>query len=84
LVPFLIVIKHKSPELAYDIIKDWIIKCNSIETLKPSIEYFDNRIKAAINNSIQCKIPPILIENVERRYPDWYERLKEQNILSDY
>jgi hypothetical protein len=36
--------------------------------LKPSIEYFDNRIKAAINNSIQNKIPPILQENMKKKY----------------
>jgi hypothetical protein len=83
LAPFLIVIKHMSAEQAYDIIKDWIIKCNSIEMLKPSIEYFDNRIKAAINNSIHNGIPPILQDNIEKRYPDWYRHLKEQNIISD-
>jgi hypothetical protein len=52
--------------------------------LKPSIEYFDNRIKAAINNSIQNKIPPILQENMKKKYPDWYRYFKEQDILSDY
>jgi hypothetical protein len=51
--------------------------------LKPSIKYFDNRIKAAINNSIQNRIPPILQDNIEKRYPDWYRHLKEQNIVYD-
>ena len=80
--PFLIVIKHLSFEESYSIIKDWIIKCNSLEMLKPSIEYFDDRVKAAINNSIQSRIPPILQENM-KKYPDWYRHLKEQDILSD-
>jgi Primase X len=83
LVPFLIVIRGLSFEDSYFIIKDWIVKCNSVEMLKPSIEYFDNRIKAAINNSIQNKIPPILQENIEKKYPEWYRQLKEQDILSD-
>jgi hypothetical protein len=83
LAPFLIVIKHLSFEESYSTIKHWIVKCNSIEILKPSIEYFDNRIKAAINNSIQNKIPPILQENIEKKYPEWYRHLKEQNIVSD-
>jgi hypothetical protein len=83
LAPFLIVIKHLSFEESYFIIKDWIVKCNRIEMLRPSIEYFDNRIKTAINNSIQCKIPPILQENMEKKYPDWHSQLKGQNIISD-
>jgi hypothetical protein len=85
LAPFLIVIEHLSFEESYSIIKDWIVKCNRIEILKPSIEYFDNRIKAAINNSIQSKIPPILQGNMEKKYPDWHRQLKEQDIIiSDY
>jgi hypothetical protein len=84
LAPFLIVIKGLSFGESYSIIKDWIIKCNSIENLKPSIEYFDRKIKAAINISIQSKIPPILQENMEKKCPDWYRHLKEQDIFSDY
>jgi hypothetical protein len=82
LAPFLIVIKCLSFEESYSIIKDWVVKCNSIEMLKPSIEYFDNKIKAAINNSIQSKIPPILQENIDKKYPDWHSHLKEQDIVS--
>jgi hypothetical protein len=84
LAPFLIVIKHLSFEESYSIIRDWIVKCNSLEMLKPSIEYFDSKIKAAINNSIQCRIPPILIENIEKRYPDWYKHIKNQKLLLSY
>ena len=71
-------------EESYSIIKDWIVKCNSIEMSKPSIEYFDSKIKSAINNSIQSRIPPILQANIEKKYPDWHRHLKEQNIISDY
>jgi hypothetical protein len=84
LAPFLIVIKRLSFEESYSIIKDWIVNCNSIEILKPSIEYFDSRIKAAINNTIHSRIPPILQENMEKKYPEWYRDLKEQNMISDY
>jgi hypothetical protein len=84
LAPFLIVIKHLSFEESYFIIKDWIVKCNSIDMLRPSIEYFDNIIKAAINSSIQSKIPPILQENIEKKYPVWHRHFKEQDIFSDY
>jgi hypothetical protein len=83
LAPFLIVIECFSFEESYSIIKDWIIKCSKIEMLKPSIEYFDNRIKAAVNNSIQSRIPPILQENIKKKYPEWYKHFKEQNIIVD-
>ena len=81
--PYLVVIKHLSFEESYSIIKDWIVKCNRIEMLKPSIEYFDNRIKSIISNSIQNRIPPILQENIEKKYPDWHRHFKEQNIIFD-
>jgi hypothetical protein len=50
--------------------------------LKSSIEYFDTKIKSTINNSAQRRIPPILVENIGIRYPDWYRQLKntEYNI----
>jgi hypothetical protein len=83
LVPFLIVIRGLSFEESYSIIRDWIVRCNNIEMLKPSIEYFDNKLKAAINNSIQSRIPPILQGNIEKKYPNLYRYLKEQNIISD-
>jgi len=51
--------------------------------LKPSIEYFYNKLKAAINNSIQNKIPLILQENIKKKYTDWYRHLKKQNIVYD-
>jgi hypothetical protein len=83
LAPFLIVIRGLSFDESYSVIKDWIIRCNSVEMLKPSIEYFDSKIKSAINNSIQSKIPPILQENIEKKYSDWHRYLKKKNIISD-
>ena len=29
------------------------------------IDYFDTKIKSALNNSIQCSLPPIRRENIE-------------------
>jgi hypothetical protein len=49
--------------------------------LKPSIDYFDTKIKTALNNSIQCSIPPIRRENMQRKYPDWYDDFKIWCIL---
>ena len=44
-------------------------------------EYFDNKIKTAINNSLQNGIPPIKKENMQIRYPEWYSGFKKWLIL---
>jgi hypothetical protein len=81
LAPFLINIKHLSVGHAYSLIKHWTSKCNMIRRLEPSAEYFHNKIKTAINNSLQNGIPPIKKENMQKRYPDWYNGFKEWLIL---
>ena len=72
---------HASRTYAYSLIKHWTSKCNAITRLEPSAEYFDNRIKTAINNSLQNGIPPIKKENMQRRYPNWYSAFKKWLIL---
>jgi hypothetical protein len=52
--------------------------------LKPSVEYFNSKIKRTIKNSVQNRIPPILQENMQKKYLDWHSHLKEHNINSDY
>jgi hypothetical protein len=81
LAPYLINIKRLQVGETYSIIKYWILKCNALTRLEPSLEYFDNKIKTAINNSLQNGIPPIKIETMQRRYPDWYNGFKEWLIL---
>jgi hypothetical protein len=67
--------------LATHSIKRWTLKCNALRRLEPSAEYFDNKIRAAINNSTQNGIPPIKKENMQRRYLEWYKGFKEWLIL---
>ena len=81
LAPFLINIKHLPVGHTYLLIKNWTSKCNALRRLEPSTEYFDNKIKTAINNSLQNGIPPIKKENMQRRYPDWYNGFKDSLIL---
>ena len=81
LAPFLVNIKHLQVGYAYSSIKRWTSKCNALRRLEPSAKYFDNKIKTAINNSLQNGIPPIKKENMQRRYPDWYNGFKELLIF---
>jgi hypothetical protein len=81
LAPYLINIKHLAVDYAYSLIKHWTLKCNTVRRLEPSLEYFDNKIKTAINNSLQNGIHPIKKESMQSRYPDWYNDFKEWLIL---
>jgi hypothetical protein len=49
--------------------------------LKPSINEFEKRIKIAIEKSIENKIPPIRIENMRKKYHQWYNNVKAWQIL---
>src|SRR6188472_4057505 len=51
LAPHIINKRHLSVGHTYSIIKGWILKCNALTRLEPSLEYFDNKIKTAVNNS---------------------------------
>ena len=80
LVPFFIVIKKLTANQTFDLTKEYLIKCNELRPLKPSVNEFEKRIKMAIEKSIDNNIPPIKIENMRNKYPQWYDFLKI-NIL---
>jgi hypothetical protein len=67
LAHYLINIKHLPVGYEDSLIERWT-KCNALRRLEPSSEYFDNKIKTAIKNSLQNGIPPIKKENMQRRY----------------
>jgi hypothetical protein len=77
LVPFFIVIKKFTPNQTFDLIKEYLIKCNELKPLNPSIKEFEKRIKIAIEKSIDSRIPPIRIKNLRNKYLQWYDFLKK-------
>lgn len=81
LSPYFAVIKHLSFDDTYLVIKDWLIKCNSLTILKPSVGYLDNKVKTAIYRSMSNGIPPIKKENMQNKYPDWHNDFKEWMIF---
>ena len=81
LVPFFIVIKKLTVNQTFDIIKEYILKCHELRPLKPSINDFEKRIKMSIDRSIENKIPPIKINNIKNKYPQWYDFFNQWNIL---
>ena len=81
LVPFFTVVKKFNGNQPFDIIKEYLIKCPELQPLKPSLNDFEKRIRMAIEKSIENKIPPIRIENMRNKYPQWYYCFNQWNIL---
>ena len=81
LVPFFIVIKKFSASQTFDLNKEYFITCHKLQPLNPSINEFENRIKMAIEKSIDNKIPPIKIQNMRNKYPQWYNFFKNLQIV---
>src|SRR3954451_2416070 len=54
-----------------------------IQKREQIVTFLDTKIKSIITNSIKNRIPPILQENIEKKYPDWHSHLKKYNIISD-
>jgi Primase X len=75
LAPYLIVVKNYSEEDAFNKILIWADKCNELKNLSPSIYYFENRIRTAIENSSHKKIPPISVHNLKLKYSAWFGAL---------
>ena len=77
LVPFFIVIKKMTVNETFNLTKEYLIRCHELQSLNPSLNEFEKRIKIAIEN----KIPPIRIENIQNKYPQWYDFFNQWNIL---
>jgi hypothetical protein len=82
LAPYLIIIKHQSYDGAYSTIKRWVLKCNVLRALKPSLNNFlDYRTRVAIDKSVQKGIPPIRIETIMENYPVWYDDFRQYHLF---
>ena len=59
LAPYFINILKLSDEESFNRIKEWALKCNNINPLKPSIKDFDTIIKNAIKRAKVTGIKPL-------------------------
>jgi len=80
LVPYYINIKRLTKEESYYVIIEYIIKCNHLKSLQPSVEYFNNKIRVSIDRSLSNKFLPIKLGNILKKYPEWYIFLKNNKI----
>jgi hypothetical protein len=72
LAPYLINIKKLSYDDAFNIIKDWLNKCDSIKRLDSNFNY---RIKYALENSIKKSYLPMKFETLKEKNIALYDSL---------
>ena len=74
LTPYLIVIKKLSYEESYQIINEWLQKCDSLRKLDFNTKYL---VKYALNTAIQKRIPPMKLETLRSINTELYRILQE-------
>jgi hypothetical protein len=81
LAPFLTNIKHLSYNETYSMIDEWILGCDSVNRLQPSLAYFEDKIKNAVGSS--KKILPIKKETMAAKYPEWFSDFRKWHVFDD-
>jgi hypothetical protein len=72
LAPYLINIKKLPYTDAFDIIKDWLNKCDSLRRLDSN---FNSRVKSALEDAIQKGIPPMSLARLREKNRELYDML---------
>jgi hypothetical protein len=73
LIPYLVLIRKLSDSEVYNIIRNWLDKCNRSRPLDPN--YTDNRIMYAIRQSRQKQILPMSLETIKQHDEKLYNLL---------
>ena len=74
--PYLVNIKKLSYQQSFDILIDWLQKCNSIKNLDFKPDYL---VKYALTTAIQKRIPPMKLVTLKDRNLQLYNILHKQN-----
>ena len=76
LAPYLINIKKVSYQQSFDILTDWLQKCNSFKKLDFNPNYL---VKHALTTTIEKRIPPMKLVTLKDRNLELYNRLHKPN-----
>ena len=76
LAPYLVYIKKLSYQQSFDILTNWLQKCNSIKNLDFKPDYL---VKYALTTAIQKRIPPMKLVTLKDRNLQLYNILHKQN-----
>jgi len=63
LAPYFVNILYLSDEESFHRIKQWVLKCNNVKLLKPSINEFDNIIRYALKRAKETGVKPLNFKN---------------------
>ena len=76
LVPYFINIQHLSNAEAFGRIKEWVLKCDKVRRLEPSVYYFDYLIGKAIEKARNSGIRPLKFETLQQKNKTLYSTLR--------
>jgi hypothetical protein len=77
LAPYLVHIKKLSYQDSFDIVIDWLTKCDSLRKLDFNAK---DQVKSALKIAIQKRIPPMKLETLKNKNLELYKRLYIQNV----
>jgi Primase X len=76
IAPYLINVKHLDADEAYDIIMEWLDKCEQLRPLSLSRHEVDRRVEQAIYNSQRSGIRNMRISTLKDRNPWLHDKLR--------
>ncbi|MFL6409797.1 MAG: hypothetical protein ACJ71K_00955 [Nitrososphaeraceae archaeon] len=62
LVPYFVNIQKLTDANSFGRIKEWVLKCNTVKKLEPSVNYLDDLINRAIKRAKETGIKPLKFE----------------------
>ena len=80
LAPYLINIRKMSYDEAFQMLKDWLDKCNELRRLDPNFSY---KIKYSLNAAIRKQQLPLKLTTLESKNKELYEMLVRKTKTQD-
>jgi hypothetical protein len=78
LAPYFINIQHLSDTEAFSRINEWLLKCSKVRNLEPSVAYFDDYTRKAIERARSSGIKSLKFqETLKVKNKTLYEMLRE-------
>ena len=74
LAPYLIMIKRIPSYESFNVINQWLYKCNLLKRLDSD---FESRIRDALDNANKRSYKPMALEKLKERNKQLYHKLKE-------
>jgi Primase X len=81
LAPYFVNVQELSDADSFDRIKEWVLRCNEVKELEPSVGYFDELIIKAIRRARDTGIKPLRFEETLRyKNKELYVLLRRSEI----